>query len=80
MYEWILIMTMNLEGPAEDIRDISPVVVPQFTSQENCENAAFAIKDRFRRLSAKSRERQGIPSSSKKFEPSIFSDCIRVKK
>jgi hypothetical protein len=80
MYEWMLILTMHIQGPVGEIRDVATEVVPGFISEQACETAARQIAVQLIALVGKSRNRQGISGSSRKHEPSIYSKCIKVAK
>ncbi len=76
MLEWFLVLT---GGPGE-VRDISPQVVPGFTSKQNCEAAATTISHRLIALAGKSKEQRGVHRSSMVSVPSINFECVEVRK
>lgn len=80
MNEWILILTLNLIAPSNEIRDISPEIISGFQSKQTCEAAAATISERLVYLTGKARERQGIAANTSKSAPGIWYECTQIKK
>jgi hypothetical protein len=78
--EWILVLTLNLLTTTGDVRDISPEIVSGFSSKQTCEIAAIDIAYKLVDLAGKHREQQGINKGTSKSGPSIYYECILIKK
>ena len=78
--EWVLILTLNLLTFPGEMRDISPIVVSGFRSQQNCDKAAAAITNRILVLLGKAREQQGIKPGENKGLPAIWYECVNIAK
>jgi hypothetical protein len=78
--EWILIATLALSTSSHSVRDVSPFVLPGFTSQSSCERAAQQLSERLEKLVHATRRQQGIPPNSAISKPQILTDCVMVQK
>lgn len=78
--EWVLIATLALTSSSHTVRDISPIIVPGFASQINCESAARQITESIERLASSMRQSQGLSSSSPISKPQVMTDCIVLRK
>lgn len=80
MNEWILILTFAVTGQLGEVRDIAPEIVPGFITKASCEVAARTLSESLIRLAGKERSKQGIASNTSKSAPSIWYECIQVRK
>ena len=80
MNEWILVLTMTLSAPQGQVRDMSPQLLSGFTAKETCQVAGSAISNQLILLTGKARESQGIPGNTPASRPSIWFECMQVRK
>jgi len=80
MSEWILVLTLNLMSANGDVRDVSPEIISGFSSKQTCDVAAKDISYKLIDLVGNHREQQGVARGSKKNGPSIYYECILIKK
>ena len=80
MSEWILIITMTLATNPGEIRDISPTIVPGFTTQAKCEAASTTITQTLVRQAGNLRRKQSIADNTWQSAPALWADCKQVIK
>lgn len=64
--EWVLILTMNLSPDVKgsgQVRDVAPVVLGGFTSEERCKRAGTEIAMKLISLGGRHREHAGIQAN-----------------
>ncbi len=78
MTEWVLLLALNIKGPAGEIRDVSLSTLGGFTSAATCEAAGTALAKRAIGLVGRARMQQGIVGNSSQSIPALNTECVQV--
>lgn len=78
--EWLLIITMNLADQPKQVRDISPTIVPGFSSKAACDKASKDIAFELIGMAGSHRQSAGIQGNLGIQTPNVWARCIQVQK
>lgn len=80
MNEWVLIITMSLLTSPGTVRDIENDFIDGFRTKAACEAAGNTLSYRLVHLAGEHRDKQKINRSTSASSPSIYTDCVQIKK
>lgn len=80
MIEWVLIITMNIQGKQQEVRDIDATVITGFEGKASCDTAGNKLAQNLISMVGSHREAQGIQGNLNIQAPAIWHRCIAIEK
>jgi hypothetical protein len=81
MTEWILVMSLFMQGAKYEVKDVAPVVITGFTSESTCMAAMNDLARELITQANKSREKAGLGTGRESPNaPNLNGNCLQIRK